>query len=167
MISPAFVEANYEILESLLRERRKHIRNKDLQKPPRFSTSPYKVSEGSKIEREGGRLRRCPKSGWGQAAHLRRSENGQPMQSSLTFIHGGPQPSINTAQRVFRFVHGLRTRSLVEFLSTNLPTTYKGLMEKTYTWIEAREVATNGAQSNRSEGFDMSKKNPSWDNNKG
>ncbi|GJX40765.1 hypothetical protein Tco_0255755 [Tanacetum coccineum] len=29
-ISPAFVEANYEVLESLLRERRRQIRNKDL-----------------------------------------------------------------------------------------------------------------------------------------
>ncbi|GKC31620.1 reverse transcriptase domain-containing protein [Tanacetum coccineum] len=32
-----------------------------------------------------------------------------------------------------------RTRSLVEHLSTDLPSTYKGLMEKTYTWVEARE----------------------------
>ncbi|GJT40622.1 hypothetical protein Tco_0940487 [Tanacetum coccineum] len=30
MISPAFVEANYEVLESLLRERRRQIRNEDL-----------------------------------------------------------------------------------------------------------------------------------------
>ncbi|GJR77698.1 hypothetical protein Tco_0090063 [Tanacetum coccineum] len=31
IISPAFVEANYEILESLMRERRRQIRNEDLQ----------------------------------------------------------------------------------------------------------------------------------------
>ncbi|GJR40956.1 hypothetical protein Tco_1216640 [Tanacetum coccineum] len=55
----------------------------------------------------------------------------------------------------------------VEFLSTNLPTTYKGLMEKTYTWIQAREVATNEASNDRREGFNRSRKNPSWDNNKG
>ncbi|GKE16306.1 hypothetical protein Tco_1423883, partial [Tanacetum coccineum] len=30
------------------------------------------------------------------AAHLGRSENAQSLQSSLTFMHGGPQPSINT-----------------------------------------------------------------------
>ncbi|GKD28288.1 hypothetical protein Tco_1239066 [Tanacetum coccineum] len=41
-------------------------------------------------------------------------------------------------QRIFGFVHGLKTRSLVEFLSTDLQTTYKGLMEKTYTWIEVK-----------------------------
>ncbi|GJV50747.1 reverse transcriptase domain-containing protein [Tanacetum coccineum] len=52
-------------------------------------------------------------------------------------------------QRIFGFVHGLRTRNLVEFLSTDLPTTYKGLIEKTYTWIEAREVATNRAPNDR------------------
>ncbi|GKC49958.1 hypothetical protein Tco_1072703 [Tanacetum coccineum] len=65
-------------------------------------------------------------------------------------------------QCISGFVHGLRTRNLVEFLSTNLLTTYKVLMEKTYTWIEAREVATNGAPNGRKEGFDRSRKNPSY-----
>ncbi|GJZ91739.1 hypothetical protein Tco_0663804 [Tanacetum coccineum] len=39
----------------------------------------------------------------------------------------------------------LKTRRLVYFLSTDLPSTYKGLMEKTYTWIEAKKVATDRA----------------------
>ncbi|GJS86300.1 hypothetical protein Tco_0752841 [Tanacetum coccineum] len=69
-------------------------------------------------------------------------------------------------QRISGFIHGLRTRSLVEHLSTDLPFTYKGLMEKTYTWIDAREVATNGAPSDRRENFKRSKKS-SWDNNRG
>ncbi|GJT76060.1 reverse transcriptase domain-containing protein [Tanacetum coccineum] len=43
---------------------------------------------------------------------------------------------------------------LVEFLSTDLPTTYKGLMEKTYTWIEAKEVATNGVPNDHRDSFD-------------
>nr|GEU91844.1 hypothetical protein [Tanacetum cinerariifolium] len=47
------------------------------------------------------------------------------------------------------FVHGLKTRSLVEFLFTDLPTTYKGLMKKTYSWIEAREVAKTFEQPPR------------------
>ncbi|GJU15991.1 reverse transcriptase domain-containing protein [Tanacetum coccineum] len=59
-----------------------------------------------------------------------------------------------------------RTRSLIEHLSTDLPSTYKGLMEKTYTWIEAREVETNRAPSDRRENFKRSRKS-SWDNNKG
>ncbi|GJX06006.1 reverse transcriptase domain-containing protein [Tanacetum coccineum] len=50
---------------------------------------------------------------------------------------------LHEEQRISGFVHDLRTRSLVEHLSTDLLSTYKGLMEKTYTWIEAREVATN------------------------
>nr|GEV44834.1 hypothetical protein [Tanacetum cinerariifolium] len=33
--------------------------------------------------------------------------------------------------------------------------------------IEAREVATNEASNDQREGFDRSRKNPSWDNNKG
>ncbi|GJV75460.1 reverse transcriptase domain-containing protein [Tanacetum coccineum] len=47
----------------------------------------------------------------------------------------------------------LRTRSLVEHLFINLPSTYKGLLEKTYTWVEAREVATNGALNDRRDNF--------------
>ncbi|GJV84216.1 hypothetical protein Tco_1524114 [Tanacetum coccineum] len=74
---------------------------------------------------------------------------------------------LHVDQRIFGFVDGLRTRNLVELLYTDLPTTYKGLMEKTYTWIEAKEVATNGALNDRREGFDRSRKNPSWNNNKG
>nr|GEV18695.1 putative reverse transcriptase domain-containing protein [Tanacetum cinerariifolium] len=61
-------------------------------------------------------------------------------------------------QRISGFVHGLRTRSLVEQLSMDLPSTYKGLVEKTYTWIEARKVATNGAPSDRRENFERSRK---------
>ncbi|GJX84271.1 hypothetical protein Tco_0335045 [Tanacetum coccineum] len=76
------------------------------------------------------------------AAHLGRNESGQPMQSSLTSIYGGHQPTTNT------------WRNLPH---NDLPSTYKGLMEKTYTWIEAREVATNGAPSDRRENFERSK----------
>ncbi|GJU90422.1 reverse transcriptase domain-containing protein [Tanacetum coccineum] len=64
------------------------------------------------------------------------------------------------------FVHGLRTRNLVEFLSIDLPSTYKCLMEKTCTWIEASEVTTNGTLNDRGESFERSKKT-SWDKNKG
>ncbi|GKC80728.1 putative reverse transcriptase domain-containing protein, partial [Tanacetum coccineum] len=43
---------------------------------------------------------------------------------------------LHEEQQISGFVHRLRTRSLVEHLSTDLPSTYKGLMEKTYTWVE-------------------------------
>ncbi|GJZ02068.1 hypothetical protein Tco_0520029 [Tanacetum coccineum] len=74
---------------------------------------------------------------------------------------------LHKEQCIFGFVHGLKTMSLVEFLSIDLPTTYKGLMEKTYTWIKAKEVATNGAPNDHREGFDRFSKCSSWDNNKG
>ncbi|GJX11313.1 reverse transcriptase domain-containing protein [Tanacetum coccineum] len=57
-------------------------------------------------------------------------------------------------QRIFGFVHGLKARNLVEHLSTDLLSTYKGLMEKTYTWIKAREVVTNGAPNDRRDNFE-------------
>ncbi|GJW51562.1 hypothetical protein Tco_0092913 [Tanacetum coccineum] len=39
-------------------------------------------------------------------------------------------------------------------------------MEKTYTWIEAREVATNGTPNDRRENFERTRKS-SWDSNQG
>ncbi|GJY68653.1 hypothetical protein Tco_0471635 [Tanacetum coccineum] len=48
----------------------------------------------------------------------------------------------------------------------DLPSTYKGLMEKTYTWVEAREVATNDASSDRRDSFKRTKKS-SWDKKRG
>nr|GEW52493.1 reverse transcriptase domain-containing protein [Tanacetum cinerariifolium] len=73
---------------------------------------------------------------------------------------------LHEEQRISSFVHGLRTGGLVEHLSTDLPSTYKGLMEKTYTWVEAREATTNGALNDRRDSFERSKK-ISWDNNRG
>nr|GEU54316.1 reverse transcriptase domain-containing protein [Tanacetum cinerariifolium] len=58
-------------------------------------------------------------------------------------------------------VHNTKQRE-----NKNLPLTYKGLMEKTYTWVEAKEVATNGVSSDRRDSFERPKKS-SWDNNRG
>nr|GEZ78182.1 hypothetical protein [Tanacetum cinerariifolium] len=41
MIIPAFVEANYEVLEFLLRERRRQIRNEDLQTELEYFSGDY------------------------------------------------------------------------------------------------------------------------------
>ncbi|GJX24074.1 reverse transcriptase domain-containing protein [Tanacetum coccineum] len=72
---------------------------------------------------------------------------------------------LHEEQQISGFVHGLRTRSLVKHLSTDLLSTYKGLMEKTYTWVEAREVATNDVLNDRRDGFERSKKR-FWDNSR-
>ncbi|GJT13307.1 hypothetical protein Tco_0860349 [Tanacetum coccineum] len=127
MISLAFVEANYEILESLLRERHKQLRNKDLRteleyfseeydKEREMELRPVRVRETTPVlhmrtrrqrervvefedapSREGARqkgisnvedLRSLEQNGNRSqgtnlppllAAHLGRSENGQPL----------------------------------------------------------------------------------------
>ncbi|GKD95946.1 hypothetical protein Tco_1379843, partial [Tanacetum coccineum] len=99
MIGPAFVEANCEILESFLREwQRKRERVVGFEEVPN--------KEGGRIERNvkgsgpselgarvnGSRGMSLPLL---LIAHLRRSENGQSLQSSLTSVYGGHQPSIN------------------------------------------------------------------------
>ncbi|GJV69369.1 hypothetical protein Tco_1484878 [Tanacetum coccineum] len=225
MISPAFIEANYEILESLLRNRRRQIRNEDLRielenfsedydeeleieprtertrevSPPLRTRSPrvcrqrervveFEEAPNKEISRIGrniegnGPLEAGAEENGRQemnlppilAAHLGRNGDGQPPRSSLTSVHGGRQSSINTrgnlspngiingqtpcfpfpAQNGNPSIGGasayppqgwFESKKLIEHLSTDLPSTYKGLMEKTYTWIEAREVATNGA----------------------
>ncbi|GJU31596.1 hypothetical protein Tco_1175185 [Tanacetum coccineum] len=116
MIRPTFVEANYKVLESLLGERKRQWCNEDLrikleyfseeqkERVVEFEDAPNK--EGSRVERndEGGRPlgQRAEDNGpHGMslppllAAHLLRSENGQPLQSSLTSVHRGRHPSTN------------------------------------------------------------------------
>nr|GEV10025.1 reverse transcriptase domain-containing protein [Tanacetum cinerariifolium] len=72
---------------------------------------------------------------------------------------------LHEEQCISSFVHGLKTRSLMEFLSTYLPITYKGLMKKTYTWIEVKEVATNGAPNDHRVGFDRFNKDRGHETN--
>nr|GEU31902.1 reverse transcriptase domain-containing protein [Tanacetum cinerariifolium] len=247
VITPTFVEANYETLKSLLKDRRRKMRNNDLRtkleyisedydkeremkprpRPARAITPPLRAASPrvrrrkervvgfeetqnrgeSRVKRKnkGGRpSEEAPRGNGSQnvnlppllAAYIWRSENGHPLQSSLTSVYGGQALSNNVGgnlppndtflshnaqpfipanlnilglhedQRIFGFIHGLRTKSLVEHLSMNLPLTYKGLMEKTYTWVEAREVPTNGVSSDRRDSFERPNKS-SWDNNRG
>ncbi|GJS26654.1 hypothetical protein Tco_0487274 [Tanacetum coccineum] len=91
---------------------------------------------------------------WKIGSHLNKIKQGKKQILGL-----------HEEQHIFSFVHGLETRSLVKFFSTILPMTYKGLMEKTYTWIEVKEVATNGNPNDHKEGFDRFNKGFSWDNN--
>nr|GEV78069.1 ribonuclease H-like domain-containing protein [Tanacetum cinerariifolium] len=146
MISPTFIEANYEVIESLLRERRRHMRNEDLCTELEYFSEKYDEEmeikprptrareatpvlqaaslrirrqkervvefedasnrEVSRVKRndEGGRPpRQRTKENRPQemnlpsliAAHLGRRKNGQPLQTSLTFVHGGHHPSTN------------------------------------------------------------------------
>ncbi|GKA55728.1 reverse transcriptase domain-containing protein [Tanacetum coccineum] len=163
VISLAFVKANYESLESLLRDRCRKMRNNDLQteleyfgedydgeremeprpEPTRAATPPLRLASPSILRRgerimgfEGAQSR-------GESRVERNTKRGRPSKEAPRG-NGG-------------FVHGLRTRSLVEHLSTDLPSTYKVLMEKTYTWVESSEVATNGASSDRRDSFESTK----------
>ncbi|GJZ64322.1 hypothetical protein Tco_0620743 [Tanacetum coccineum] len=147
MISLAFVESNYEILESLLRDKRRQIRNEDLRTELEYFSEDYykelemeprpersrkvtpslrmrsprvcrqrervvRFEEAPNMERS--RIRRNIEGNGPSkakqeenesremnlppllAVHLGRNEDGQPLRSSLTSIHGGRQSSINT-----------------------------------------------------------------------
>ncbi|GJV43272.1 reverse transcriptase domain-containing protein [Tanacetum coccineum] len=216
MISPAFIKANYEILESLLRDRRRQIRNENLQTeleyfsedydeehemeprperirevtPPLRTRSPMVRRQRERVvgfeeapNKEGSRTRRNTEGNKPSEAGAK--ENGSQKAGSIInyedlkakfqshfsqqkrftkthlAVHSIKQREgesvkafatrytddtlqilgLHEDQRISGFVHGLKTRNLVEYLSTNLLSTYKGLMEKTYTWIKAREVA--------------------------
>ncbi|GKA26791.1 hypothetical protein Tco_0712900 [Tanacetum coccineum] len=151
------------------------------------------------------------------SAHIGRSENGKPLQSSLTSVYEGQALPNNEGRNLppnedYPLPEGLKMPSHIgsykgkgdpdNFLhlfkgairiqkwlmpvachmftytlkdsariwwnsqKADLPPTYKGLMEKMYTWVEAREVATNGVLSDRRDSFKRLKKS-SWDNNRG
>nr|GEV71213.1 reverse transcriptase domain-containing protein [Tanacetum cinerariifolium] len=156
--SPAFVEANYEVLESLLRERRRQRHNEDIRTELEYfnytgcvtpfvrSIEDYPFPDELKMPSYVGSY----------------DGKGYPITICTSSKILGLQE-----QHIFGFVHGLNTRSLVEYLFTDLLTTYKGLMEKTYTWIEVKEVCTNEASNGHRERSERFKKNSSWDNNKG
>ncbi|GKC36531.1 hypothetical protein Tco_1048915, partial [Tanacetum coccineum] len=185
------IQANYEILESLSRDRRRQIHNEDLRTELEYFSEDYdeelKMEPRPKRTREvtpplrtrSPRVRRQREKGsvtpfvrWIKEYHL---PDGLKMPSHVgcydekgdtdNFLHlleGTIQGELRVSefctrllddtlqilglhedQRISGFVHGLKARNLVEHLSTNLPSTNKGLMENTYTWIKAREVATN------------------------
>ncbi|GJU74873.1 hypothetical protein Tco_1266278 [Tanacetum coccineum] len=70
-------------------------------------------------------------------------------------------------RRIWQFIASKKEKERVSELSPlDLPSTYKGLMEKTYICIEAREVATNEALNDRKDNFERSRKS-SEDNGRG
>ncbi|GKA59370.1 reverse transcriptase domain-containing protein [Tanacetum coccineum] len=175
VISPAFVEANYKALESLLRDQRRQVRNEEFCLELEYSSEKYDeeivrkniVNGLNTASGKGGRIRKCSKQGWELVE--RESEGRRPLKCR---VEGGGSHKVNLPHLLIahlgrRFVYGLKTISLIEFLSSDLPTTYKGLMEKTYTWIELKEVATNGSPNDNKEGSNKFSKSFSGDHNKG
>ncbi|GJX88516.1 hypothetical protein Tco_0340530 [Tanacetum coccineum] len=99
MISHAFVEANYEDYDG---EREMEPRPE----PNKEATPTLRLREGRREGRntEGSRPSETKTRENGNkgvnlppllAVHLGRNESGQPLQSSLTSVHGGHQPSTN------------------------------------------------------------------------
>ncbi|GJX46531.1 hypothetical protein Tco_0271721 [Tanacetum coccineum] len=51
---------------------------------------------------------------------------------------------LNEDQRIAGFVHRVNIKSLVKFISTELPEGYNEHMEKEYSWLQAEETASKG-----------------------
>nr|GEU99575.1 reverse transcriptase domain-containing protein [Tanacetum cinerariifolium] len=228
IISPAFMETNYEVLESLPRYRRRQVRNEDLHTELDYYREEYN-KERDRAEtslRKGNYLcslnrdvRRVEREFDGRRPSKRRAEdrfggnktstnsgwNLSPNDSTgcvTPFVHcikdyplpdglkmnshvgsyngkGDPDNYLNLFEGAIHmqkwamlvachmFTYTLKDSariwwndqkagnivnyedlkakfrsyfSVVEFLLTDLPTTYKGLMEKTYTWIEGKKL---------------------------
>ncbi|GKA45285.1 hypothetical protein Tco_0738081 [Tanacetum coccineum] len=125
--------------------------------PIRVAIPPLRAASPRVQQRWKAFRRSIIKWEWNAKMHFRIMKEG----ISLLKILG-----LHEDQQIFGFIHGLRTRRLVEHLSIDLPPTYTGVMEKRYIWIEAREVATNGVLSDRRDSFERPKKS-SWDNKRG
>ncbi|GJV61487.1 hypothetical protein Tco_1467587 [Tanacetum coccineum] len=237
VISSTFIEANYEALESLLRDLQRQMRNNDLRteleyfredydkeremeprpEPTRAATPPFRIAspriyrrgerimefEGAQSRGEsrdkrttkGGRhLEEAPRGNGGQSvnlppllvAYLGRGGNGQPFQKAGSILdykdlkakfrsHFSQQKKFTKTHLAVHKIKQRKGKSTRAFITRytddtlqilDLPSTYKGLMEKTYTWVDAREVATNGALKDRRDSFKRSKQSY-WDNNRG
>ncbi|GJV59986.1 hypothetical protein Tco_1466086 [Tanacetum coccineum] len=196
LISLAFVEANYEVLGSLLRDRRRHVCNEDVRTELDYYSEEYDEEremeprptralnrDESRVEREsdGRRLSeqrvedgRSHEGNLPQllAAYLGRNENGQPLQSTLTFGYGGNQPSItlggnSISNGLEKFQSHFSEQE--KFTKTHLAMhNIKQMDEKALGLsLLAKEVATNGDPNDHKEGFDKFSKGFSLDNNKG
>nr|GEX24710.1 reverse transcriptase domain-containing protein [Tanacetum cinerariifolium] len=122
VISLAFLEANYETLESLLRavtpplhaaSPRVHRRRERVVK---FKETQNKGESRVERNKEGGRpLKEASRGNESQnvnlpsllAAHIGRTENGQPLQSSLTFAYEGQALPNNIGRNLPHNAYGL------------------------------------------------------------
>nr|GEX13972.1 hypothetical protein [Tanacetum cinerariifolium] len=94
------------------------------------------------------------------AAHLGRNKSGTPM--ILFDLHTWRPPTLTNMERI-----SLLTDKKLSRASLHRPHIHlQGFDGKTYTWIEAKEVATNETPNNQRENFERSRKS-SWDNNQG
>ncbi|GJY30730.1 hypothetical protein Tco_0414225 [Tanacetum coccineum] len=133
--------------------------------PTRAATLPLQVAS-PRIRRRGERTVEFERDqSRGESRVERNTEGGRPLEEAP---RGNGGQSVNLPPLLAAYLGRGENgkRSLVEHLSMDLPSTYKGLMEKTYTWVEVREVATNGTSSDRRDSSERSKKT-SWDNNRG
>ncbi|GKE77454.1 hypothetical protein Tco_1543574 [Tanacetum coccineum] len=111
-ISPAFVEANYEILESLLRERRRQIRNEDLRTELEYFSEDYdeeremeprpeprrEATPTLRLRSPGVRRQRERVVGFEDAPNRegnRRGRNAEGIRPSEIEAREGHQPSTN------------------------------------------------------------------------
>ncbi|GKD91666.1 hypothetical protein Tco_1367173 [Tanacetum coccineum] len=112
MISPTFVEANYEVLESLLRERRKQMHNEDLRTELEYFSEEYEEEREMEPRPARGRkeFRRWNAfeiKSKGQQASGSKSppapssllrENLQPSSGPIpTYVNPYPQPNMGVA----------------------------------------------------------------------
>ncbi|GJV01132.1 hypothetical protein Tco_1334701 [Tanacetum coccineum] len=51
---------------------------------------------------------------------------------------------LNEDQIIAGFIHGVKIKSLVKFISTELPESYDELLEKVYYWLQAEKTTSEG-----------------------
>ncbi|GKA35105.1 ribonuclease H-like domain-containing protein [Tanacetum coccineum] len=119
MISPTFVEANYEILESLLRERRNKIRNEDLRTELEYFSEEYDEERGMEPRpvrirettlvlrmREEGRVERNFKGGrpseLGANGNRSQATNLSPLLAAHLWMSENGQPLQSSFTSVYR-----------------------------------------------------------------
>nr|GEU88150.1 hypothetical protein [Tanacetum cinerariifolium] len=121
----------------------------EMEAPPRFQTQPLKEMEGQTMQGIPPLL----------AAHLskteRRNRTMSPREALIAHripTHGAYHPNqqlytikeLHEDQRIAGFVYGVKLKSVVKFISTELPKSYDELMEKTYSWLQAGETTSEG-----------------------
>nr|GEV98959.1 retrovirus-related Pol polyprotein from transposon TNT 1-94 [Tanacetum cinerariifolium] len=118
VISLAFMEANYETLESLLRDRHRQMRNNNLRIELEYFSEDY---DELSLHHFKQHLSWSIEEG---KEYPHREMNGQPLQSSLTSLYGGQSLSNNVGGNLPPNAHGL------PFANSNEKPLYRGKLRQ-------------------------------------
>ncbi|GKE22814.1 hypothetical protein Tco_1434326 [Tanacetum coccineum] len=155
VVDEAFITENYLQLELFMRRRMRALRLLGVAIWLNYSSEDVDEERERERWRHHHRLGRNP-SAWDPPSNAYPPNNFYHPNSvyplNNVYLPNNIYPPNETAQilklnenqRIAGFVHGVKIKYLIKFISAELPKSYDGLIEKVYSWLQAEETAFEG-----------------------